>query len=275
MGVIRDLAKSYKEHDCFSLATNIAFFAFLSVIPILMITTSLAGFVLGSSENLVNQIVSALTTVLPKGQDELAANLNNIIARRSGIGGAGVIFLLFVASLLFSSIEHAFDKIFQSVKKRNFLHSKILSILVVFGAIFILFLPAIINLFQTALASFNISIPLRNIAANHAFLVGLLIGSFIAAIKIIPNHDVKLGYAVSGGVFFAAGIEVAKFIFKWYVAGSFDWYNVVYGSLTMLVIIILWIYYLANVLLISAELVAVLQRRYSICRNHAASGSRA
>lgn len=273
MGIIRDLARAYRDHDCFSLAANISFFAILSLIPLLMIMMSVAGFVLGSSQELFSQIISTVTDILPKGQEELAGNLHNIISGRSHIGGAGIVFLLFIASLLFSSIEHALNRIFQSVKKRNFFHSRALSVLIVFGVTFVLFLPTMVNLFQSALMQFNISIPLGNIATNKFFFVLLLVLSFVAAVMIIPSHSVKFKFAVPGGVFFAVGVGIAKFLFRFYIFHSFDRYNLIYGSLTVLVVSVIWIYYLANVLLISSELVAVLQRRYSKCPTNGANGN--
>ena len=82
MKIIRDLLKSYKDHDCFSLAANISFFALLSLIPLLMMAMSVAGFVLGGSEDLFHRIITMITDVLPRGQEELAANLNAIVSNR-------------------------------------------------------------------------------------------------------------------------------------------------------------------------------------------------
>ena len=263
MKIVRDLFKSYKDHDCFSLAANISFFALLSLIPLLMIATSVAGYVLGGTEGLFNQVVTAFTDILPRGQEQFSANLNAIVSNKSRIGWVGVGFLLFIASLLFSSIEHAFDRIFQSVKSRNFFHSRLISVLLVFGVTFILFLPTMIGFFKATLAKFSIHVPLSSLATNKAFFVVMLIASFVVAVIIMPNRDVKFRWAVIGGVFFAVGVGIAKCLFRWYIATAFDRYNIIYGSLTALVVTIIWIYYLANVLLLSSELVAVLQRRYA------------
>jgi len=263
MGIVRNLAKSYRDHDCLSLAANISFFAILSTIPLLMILTSAAGYLLGHSEDLFRQIISTVTDILPQGQDELVSSLDKIIAGKSRMGGIGIVALLLIASLLFSSIEHALDRIFQTVKKRNFLHSRLLSIILVFGIMSVIFLPTAITLFQGFLTKAGITIPLGYVATNKIFFVVLMILSFIAGVMIIPNHNVQLRFAIIGGVFFAAGIGIAKFIFRLYLAHSFGRYNIIYGSLAVLVVSVIWIYYLANILLISSELVAVLQRRYA------------
>ncbi len=263
MGIIRNLAKSYHEHDCFNLAANLSFFAILSLIPLLMITVSIAGYVMGSSQTLFSQIVSTVTDVLPKGSDEFASNLSKIVAGRSQVGGAGVVFLIFAASLLFTSLENAFDRIFQIEKRRNFFHSRLLSVALIFGGIAVIFLPTLVGLFEAALHRFGIVVPLSDLAQNRFFYGLLLVAAFVLAVKIIPNHNVCLKFAIPGGIFFAVGIVVAKYLFRLYIGVAFDRFNVIYGSLTVLVVSVLWIYYLSNVLLLAGELVAVLQRKYA------------
>lgn len=263
MNIIRDLARSFKEHDCLSLAANISFFAVLSLIPLLMITMSVAGYVLGHSQDLFNQIVLTITDVLPQGREQLIANLKHIVAGRSQVGGFGILILLFIASLLFTSVEHALDRIFQSVKKRNFFHSRLLSVLIMFGAIAFLFLPTMVGIFQSFLYEFNITVPLTSLVTSKFFFMGMMVVIFTLAVVIIPNHDVKFKYALIGGAFFAVGLGIAKLLFRFYVSHAFDRYNLIYGSLTVLVVSIIWLYYIANILLLASELVAVIQRRYN------------
>jgi membrane protein len=80
-------------------------------------------------------------------------------------------------------------------------------------------------------------------------------------IVVVPNRKVFIRYAVVGGVFFAVGLIVAKFIFSTYVSYAINRYNLIYGSLTAAVIYVLWIYYLAALMLLSAEIVATIQER--------------
>jgi membrane protein len=82
---------------------------------------------------------------------------------------------------------------------------------------------------------------------------------FIAAIKGIPNTHVRSGAAVIGGLFGATLWEIAKHLFAWYIE-TVAHYNLIYGSLGTLVIGLIWVQYSASLLLLSAELAAVLNR---------------
>ncbi len=262
MNIIKSLFSSYRDHELNSLAANISFFAILSIIPLLMITTSVAGFVLGGSETLVGEIIESVTSILPKGGNQLARSLNGIIAVKSGLGWTGIFALLFASTLLFSSIEKSLDKVFEAEKRRNYFHSKLIAVLFLFVVAILFFLPTMVHFFETALMHYHIGVPLSAIAKSRFFFGILSMISFIAAVIIIPNHHVQFRFAAAGGVLFAVGLVVAKLVFTWYIAHSFNRYSIVYGSLAVLVVTVLWIYYLANVLLVASEFVAVLQRRY-------------
>jgi membrane protein len=70
---------------------------------------------------------------------------------------------------------------------------------------------------------------------------------------------VYIRYAMVGGVIFSVGIGVAKFLFSWYLGFAMTRYNVIYGSLTAVILTVVWIYYMSVVLLFSAEIVSELQ----------------
>ena len=83
--------------------------------------------------------------------------------------------------------------------------------------------------------------------------------AYVVVSKIIPNQKVHFRYAIFGGVIFTFGISLAKFLFQGYVFVAMSRYNVIYGSLTAIVLSTLWLYILAIVMLIASEFVAVMQ----------------
>ena len=59
---------------------------------------------------------------------------------------------------------------------------------------------------------------------------------------------------------FAPGIIIARWIFRTFMDLSMTRYNVIYGSLTAAIVLIMWIYYLALTALISSEVVSSIQK---------------
>lgn len=253
--------KNYFRHDGFYLATHISFCAVLSLIPLILIAVSIMGFLLGSSQTVYQQLVQAVVGILPQGRDFFVANLDELVGQRHSLGVLGVVILLFIATLLFGAIERALDIVFEAEKSRNFFHSRLMAIGLIGLVSLFFFLPTAADILTRSLARFGFHFPLSDILRGKVFFFLFSFFAFVLVVFMIPNHYVRLRYATAGGLFFAVGILVARQIFRWYILKSFDQYNLIYGSLTALVLLLLWIYYVSNILLFSAEIVAYLQFR--------------
>lgn len=252
--------KSCMSHDIFDLAASISFYAILSLLPLTMVFVSAIVHVMGS-ETVVTQIVDSVTAIIPGAKEIFSSNLQNLIKSKSSLGMWGISFLLVISTVLFSSLENAFDKVFETVKRRNFFHSRLLAIGVIFIILVLLFVPSSIRVLESVLVRYGYSIPLYNYISGSMFFVIFAMVSYLVTIIIVPNQKIYLRYAFWGACFYAAGIAVAKYLFSWYISITFDRYNLIYGSLTAIILTVLWVYYLSIILLVSAELVAYLQKR--------------
>jgi len=86
--------------------------------------------------------------------------------------------------------------------------------------------------------------------------------------KFLPLVNVSLRAALTGGLVAGDLFEVAKLVFRWY-ATSFAVLGKVYGPLTSLVLLVLWIYYASLVTLLGAELTSVYYARITAGRSAA------
>ena len=258
---IRGVIKSFFEDDCLNLAANISFCALLSIIPIGMVMVSIAGYFLGGSEDAFQQIVALATEALPVGRQEFTENLQSILDQRSSLGIVGVFVLIFISTILVASIERALDVIFGTEKRRNFFHSRLLGIALIFGVTLLFSLPIMAQILEASLKRFGFDFPLSELMSGKTFSFIVAFLAYLITVVIIPNRKVFLRYALFGGIFFAAGIAAAKFIFRWYMVFALQRYNIIYGSLTAVVLLVVWIYYLTVLMLLSAELVAAMQSK--------------
>lgn len=263
MKQIWTIVKNYWNHDSLYLATHISFCALLSLIPLLLIVFSIVGFVLGSSETVYQQLVAGVTEFLPPSKDFLLRNLKELVGQRHFSGLFGIFLLVFFATLLFGAVERALDRIFEAEKRRNFFHSRFVAIgLIGFISLFF-FLPTAADILTRALERFGFHFPLSDWIRGGVFFFLFSYLAFVLIVLVIPHHQVRFRYAAFGGWIFALGIIVAKQIFRWYMLQSFAQYNVIYGSVTAFVLLLLWIYYCSNILLFASEVVAHLQHRFA------------
>lgn len=272
MKVVGNIIKAFFRDDCLNIAANISFCAQLSIIPVVMMVVSIIGYFVGGSEYVFTQIVALTQDLFPVSRELLITNLHAIMDQRSSLGLVGVGMLVFISTILMSSIERALDIIFKIEKGRNFLHSRLLGIVVIFLVTFMLFLPTMVQIMEGAFIRYGFEFPISSTWMGKPFFLFVAFIAYIMTVVIIPNKKVFIRYAAIGGVIFALGITVTKFIFKWYMVFALQRYNLIYGSLTAAILMVIWIYYLVVVMLLATEVVAELQSRMLLHRKSEKKG---
>ncbi|MFH1873949.1 MAG: YihY/virulence factor BrkB family protein [Pseudomonadota bacterium] len=262
MKLIGKILKSFINDDCFSLASNISFCAILAVIPLMMLMMSVTGFFLGSQAKILNDLVNEILSALPIGQEIFMQNLHAVMDTKSSLGIVGILTLFFIATVLVSAIEKSFDTIFKTNKRRNFFHSRLIGITVIFGVSLLFFIPTVVRIFESLFKHFHFTLPFGQLLTTDFFMFVVAFLAFVVGCVVIPNQKVYIRYAAIGGLVFSIGIGVAKMFFRIYAEFAFAKYNLIYGSFTALILSIMWVYYLSNILLLSAEVVAHIQDKY-------------
>ncbi|MFH1829737.1 MAG: YihY/virulence factor BrkB family protein [Pseudomonadota bacterium] len=267
------IIKSFFKDDCFNYAANISFYALLAVIPIGLLMVSIAGYFLGASQEAFQRIVEVATDVLPVGRDVFVANLQSILDQRASLGIYGILFLVFISTILVASVERALDVVFSTPTRRNFFHSRMLGIALIFWITLLFSMPTMVGVLEGLLMRYGFDFPLSDLMTGkfYFFLVAFL--SYLMLVVVVPNRKVFIRYALIGGVLFSVSIGVAKFLFSSYMSFSMQRYNIIYGSFTAAVLFVVWIYYLSVLMLLTAEIVAALQERRLLHRNTGAVSS--
>lgn len=260
--IVRFSALEFYKDDGFNLAAGLAFFAILSTIPMVLIVISVLGHTIGQEEELFQTITRWLQSTLPQVQPEFLAFIRGLVDKKVTSGWLGMFFLFFVASLLFSNIEHILDRVFKTSKLRNFWHSRAFSILLLFMTAFLFFVPRLLNLLTSRLPAEGFFIHLSQLFSGDLvyFFTHALV--FFLLLKIVPNQSMPTKKILVGALIFAISTVLARQIFRWYLEITLERYHLVYGSLSILVVLIVWIYYLALLFIFCAEVVSVLQGLY-------------
>ncbi len=261
--------KGYWKDECLILAAAISFYAIFSVIPFLCLVLVIWGFFLGSSDAMFAQIVQFATALVPEISQEVLNDIRGVVEHRSALGGFGIIFLFWIFDVVFYSVVHAFDRIFNREGKRKYYKVKLYSFaslivvgLIVYMSIYLSFFVALVKDTGVTIGGINISKFVAQSLSLEYLTVLLVLIVFTTAFRIIPHTQVKLLYAALGGGLCTALWYVSKVAFHWYIE-NIAVFNVVYGTLGTLIIVVVWIFYSANILLVSAEFVSVIQRRWA------------
>jgi membrane protein len=151
----------------------------------------------------------------------------------------------------------------------NVIRDRLLSLAIVLGAGIYLLASLILNLWVSAADKY------LNPAANpHRFLsqaTGLLVSLVVVAVlfalifKLMPNVSLEWGDVAIGAIFTSLMFTAGKFLLALYLAGA--GFTDTYGAAGSLVILLVWVYYSAQVLFFGAEFTRAYTNRFG-SRSH-------
>ena len=267
--ILADAFKNYGVNGDANQAAAIALYAVLSAIPLFVLTIILTGYIFSSYPHIQTNIIDAVRGFHPYFSEKILVQLGQIEKKRHLLGWLGVLGLIWLSAQIFNSMEAALNITFHSQKKRNFIVSKLLAIAmipmgwIVGGAsVSISYLTAMIVRQPIGLSS-GVGIYLSTIsgALLHYLLPYVITVIFFSIVYcVIPTSKIKPAVALVGGAIFALLMEIAKQFFTWYIS-NYTRYDVIFGSLEAVVILVIWVFYIALIFLFCAEIMSSYQRR--------------
>ena len=244
------------------MAAGIAYYAMFSIFPLLLATLAISGSIL-TFESLQADFMEFVTTNLPGSADLLEDNINQVVRFRGLLGTVGVLGLIWAAGTLFGAVSRSVNRAWNIHKDRPFHISKLLHIgmSALIGVLFILSATAtsIIELFIHQPLSLGIvgidlilnpglgTIGLRLIPWSLSLVI------FLVIYRVAPNTKTYWKYVWPGAVVAAVLFEIGKGIFVWYLE-NLATHSLIYGSLTSVMALMLWIYVSSLVMILGAEI---------------------
>jgi YihY family inner membrane protein len=267
--ILSDAMKNYKSNGDVNQAAAMALYTILSIIPLFILTIIAAGYFFSSYPNISEDIIGAIRAFHPYFSEKLLTQLAQIERKKHLLGWAGVLGLIGLSSMIFNSMETALNVIFRSRKKRNYFVSKLLAFSMIPMGWIVGSASLVISDVATLLVKqsveiaegFNISLgAVSGAMLRYAVPYFITVIFFYFIYRIIPADKIRSGVALAGSALFALLMEVAKQFFTWYIA-NYTRYDIIFGTLGTIVILVIWTFYVALIFLFCAELMSSYQRR--------------
>ena len=257
----KDVLNGWLDAGAFTLAAALAYYAIFSIAPLLLISIYFASLFLERSaavEGLTNEMVGVIG---PSGSDAIKEMLNAAgTAQPEGWAGlVAIAVLLFAATGFVGGLQDALDKIWDASPQAGgiwaFIRTKLFSFSLVLAAAFLLLISLVLSTAMTALTGrFTTTLGLPEGVVQIVVLIVnfLLAASIFAAIfKFVPSAPVTWRAAIAGGVFTAVLFALGRFALAWYLGREAE--ASAYGAATSLVLLLIWVYYSAQILFLGAQ----------------------
>lgn len=260
--------KGFEEEDLLSSAAQVAYFFLFALFPLLLFLVSIFGIVLDSAGDLRAEMFEYLRRTMPGSAYELVRTTIEEVTENSTGGKLtfGIIIALYSASAGIDSIRVALNGVYNLTDNRAFWKTKLLSLAMTLGLGILVTIALGIVLYGskfTKLILDTINLPIQSpviLGILQLIIAGVvLILIFALLYNYLPQHR-KLSWVwVSPGAVIGIILWVIlSFSFRLYLS-YFDTYDKTYGSLGAVIVLMLWLYLTALVILIGGSINAVLQ----------------
>ncbi len=270
--LLRNTFESWLLHEAPRLGAALAFYTILSLAPLMILTVSLAAFVFGFP-SAHNHILSQVQTMLG---DAGAETIRSILERAQKPSESmtasivGMVMLLFGASGVFEELQSALNKIWNVEPSRSghfgaLLREKFFSFGMVLAIGFLLLVSLLLSAGLSAFGRFYSTIlplpewVLHLISLAIAFLAVSVL--FALIFKIVPQTYIAWGDVIPGALATAFLFTAGKFLIGLYLGKAAV--GSAYGAAGSLIVIIVWVYYSAQIFFLGAEFTHALAKARS------------
>jgi len=258
--------KGFFNDNMHLLAASISFFGVLAFIPTLVLSALVASLMLKSNEDLYLAIHGYMNDLFPNMPPAFMQITENFVQNPKSVGITGALFFFLGFDMLFQVLKNAIHVIFDEEQRRGFFLSKLMSFLAILGLGATMLVSASIGTFTECIRDFFLQraivpewvLSVLEFTPTQRSLSLALVSFFVMCLLILlPRKKVKFHVALICGVVTAILWEVAKVCFTYYVFHIAKT-NYFYGSLSAIMVFLLWIYYTAAIFLWVCELAKVL-----------------
>ncbi|HEX3806088.1 MAG TPA: YihY/virulence factor BrkB family protein [Gaiellaceae bacterium] len=249
---MRRVLRKYFADRGTHLAAMIAYFALLSFVPLLFLSLALLGLVHQASEN--SFFVRELSRTFPNTSlDSILDAVRAIQSNAAALGAVGGAFLLWSSLSFFSVLESAFNIVYGR-PNRGFLHGKALATMMMGGSLVALFLSLVVGSVGQEILKRYLGFAGNATSARVVAIAVSTLGIFCflsSAYYVLTNADVTLREVLPGAVTAAVILEVTFQALPVYV--DLSKHNPVLQTLSGPAILLVWLYVMANVIVLGAE----------------------
>jgi len=264
---IRCLVKSIVRHNIVALAAVIAFFGLSAMIPLALLLIYGASILIPNTpvQSFLLDILQSYVPTLPDAKLYIVEIVSRLVTLGSKqVGIVGVMGLLWTTLGGFVSLQQILDNIWEIRHRRSFVKQYLVS----FGMLGILLSLTITTSLATTVSlelvqriftkgSLTFWVALFHDVSSLSFPLLLFLTCHFCY-RFLPSDTMRNSYLVIGALVSTLGIYLSREVFVWY-SQHLGQYEMIYGSLTFIMLFTLWVYIVCIIVLFGAEVAVTLR----------------
>ncbi|WP_226005574.1 YihY/virulence factor BrkB family protein [Natrinema salinisoli] len=251
MSTLGSVVALARDRNLTFLAAGIAYYAFVSIIPIALLAVAVASFVGG--QDLANRITSMLSQQLSSSGQQLVTEALTNTTGRAAASVVGFLALTWSALKLFRGLDQAFDEVYAGEIDASLLEQVRDAIVAIVAIALAVGLVVAVGI---ALSVLSLQIPFVNLLGTLV-LIAVLVIAFLPIYYVLPPIETSVTGVLPGTIVAAVGWVVLQIGFRIYTSNASRY--AAYGVIGAVLLFVTWLYFASIVLLLGAAVNAVRQ----------------
>lgn len=256
--------KAYGLNKGLETAATLAFYGFLSLMPLLLLLFWLFSLVLRSSDAVLRAMADLTAQLFPAFNQDILADVM-ALSQSKAWGVVGIVALVWSMTPFAAALRTAMARIFRTEIRMGILKAKALNVAAVLGMLVTF----------VGLAGWKIFLMVKPLAERLPLPAGLaealavgapfLITVAVLAFFYLAFAPIRLRHAqlLTGALVTAALLFVIRPLFGWFLRVNPD-YGYAFGSLKAIFLLLIWVYYTFAAVLLGAEAMAAMRRKEAL-----------
>lgn len=261
--------EEFIEGHPFPMAAALSYYTLLSIAPLLLVVTSIAGLMLGDAD-IRNELVDQTRALIGEDGAEILQTVSqNVSSPRENVlsMSVGMVLMLFGASTVFAQLQFILNRIWQveavpSNAVVGFLRARLVSLAIILGLGFMLLVSLVLSAVLTGLSGLLSDLFPGAAIIARLFEIGISL-SFITLLlallfRYVPDaeicwHDTVIGAAITAVLFTLGKYLIGLYLGQASVGSA-------YGAAGSAVVFMVWVYYASLILLLGAAVTKTVAR---------------
>jgi membrane protein len=266
MSIFNEIVNKLNDDHISEYSAQCSYYTILSFIPFIILLITLIQYTNVDQQTLFNII----TKIMPTSMSAFVLDIiKEVYSKSFGTISISIIFTLWSAGKGLYALMKGLNQLYnvQSKKGKSFVYLKLMSIvktavfivLIAVSLTVLVFGNTLISIIKNHFGGFEHYTYISSIITE----VGLILGVFMVFLfvyKFMPKHKVSIKSQIIGAIFSAITLNIISYIFSKYL-DIFKGFSITYGSLTTLMLIMMWIYACFYIIFLGAEINKVLENK--------------